>query len=375
MNTRDFHPKRSINYRTNHDILFHIMIKLDVQHIILLWFAANNSNKYWKKKDNINNVLKNNSFWQENATCHLQTHQWFGVTNFKKLMLDRYEAYKIIENELNDSSYYGKSILYPFTGEYANLPGVSIKMIHDFLMKDDAEGLFHKILDIPNLLPLIRKDDYDNQAVQACVGPNILEKHLNFIGLFPCMMRFRATNCFDLFARTYIILYSSVTATANDISEMYRKEFVLNSLSADIDFQKYYISLSIKLQDHLSNPGISVSHALNAGYFDLLTSSFNSMNKERLNRLLDGCEQWKTPVSKSTLMMFCTESEYKNNLSETTMKTISMKIDDKNLSGNINELIKLRNTMLDTYDKWILELRDRETLQNRSQSSYGIRPK
>lgn len=113
MNAREFHPNRLINSLTNQDILFNIMIKLDVQHLILLWFAANYSNIYWNNKDNISNVFKNNSFWQANATCHLQHQQLFGVTNFQKLMLDRYETYKIIENELDNSIYYKKSFFYP----------------------------------------------------------------------------------------------------------------------------------------------------------------------------------------------------------------------------------------------------------------------
>src|SRR5438105_627404 len=102
MKARNLRPKisRKINWKTNEDVLFTIMIKLDVQHIFLLWLATYRVNRYWKEKNNISNVLRKHIFWQLNAYHNLQPQQLAGVTNFPQLMLDRYEAYKVIENEL-----------------------------------------------------------------------------------------------------------------------------------------------------------------------------------------------------------------------------------------------------------------------------------
>ena len=381
MRSQNFVPNLSINEQTNQDILFNIMIKLDVNHIILLWFSAKYSNQFRNNienkidETNIFRVLSGHTFWQSNASLHLQPQQMFGVTNFQTLMLDRNDAYKIIQRELDHSIYYKKNFYYYRTGKYEGLLGTSIKEIEDLLLKDDADGLFHKIVSKPNLLPLIKKNDYEINDVLACVGTRLQEKHIEFVGLLTCMMRLRAINCFDLFASTYIILWSSLPVFRDDISEKYRYPFIWDSISSDITFLKHYMSLTLKLS-HGCRSSLSrcVNHALESEYFDLLRDSFNSMSNKRLDYLFDNCEKWEKPVSKSKLMMLFTESEhkYKKNLSETAVKTLSIK-NDNNLSGNIDELIKLRSKMIDIYDQWIQELRDRKDSQK--QVIFDIRPK
>jgi hypothetical protein len=354
-----------LNSKTPADILFNIMSKLDVQHIMLLWFAANNSRLYWKSNGNIASVLSHSSFWQANAEHHLQAGQLSGEINHRKLMSNRYQASQIIKNNLHDFAY---SLLSESTGCYFELGRLSSEELSSFLLKDDAQGLFHKIIGKPELLPLLKNDNYDVKAIQDCMKTQNLEgHHLNFMGLFPSMVKLRAVNCFDLFFRTFIILFSSIAPAENLLQKYYGSLENLEKLIlglGDNYFNAQCISLAIKLAKNKANPAPIVQYAIEAGYYDALRSSLNAISNEQFKEILKNCPNESTLLSS----FLYSEPKYKASLNKTITKAISINThNDHQLEKNINELLILREQMNTHFDQWIQELHHRKPLGEKTQ--------
>ena len=398
LNARLFHPRNFVNSALHSDLLFNIMTKLDVQHLMLLWFAAKNSplstnqsantnqrtNKsYWKNKKNISSVLSNQTFWKANAEHHLPPQQLTDeFTHHQKLILNRYQAYHLIKNELDHSIYYTKNFFrgHYFTDKYEGLPDVSIKDIQELLLHDEAESLFYKIMEKPELLLLVKKDNYDITAIQQCMDITQLnDEHLRFIGLLPLMVKLRAAKCFDLFFRTYQILCTSFSQKRS-ISENYFPslsllEQLIFSLG-EIDFTKHVLGLVLKLAPPFLDPTPSIKYVLEAGYDDVLSKSLNAINKEQLNYLLQHCE--KDSIPKSLILSFCDspdfefESKYKATLEEILKKAASIESHYGNFDANINELSLLQEKMNSHFTQWIRELHERKMLQNTNQCKINI---
>lgn len=370
MNVRLF-----VNDKTPADILFPILVKLDIKQLLLWSFIIEHFQKT-AEENSPKSVFKQHSFWKENAENYLSPQQLSGITDYKKLRLARYNIGALIEPELNKFNFSnwifrGKYKYRGVSRDYFDDVAATFEEIRDLIVQDKAEELFTKFMGDSDFLLEIKKDNYDRFWVREYLQEDqdrLLDQHLHFIGLIKCMMEVRAFKCFELFLRTSMILYSSMETHAA-LSSTYRAGKLRNMIfeSQDEYFHKRYIFLAIKLLKYTCPPFESIQYAIDHNYSDVLGEAINSLDELERNDLFAKCAKPPLLKSRETLERYCYPklgSEEK--LNEFVKAADAIKINNQNLPESLEKISNLRAEAILFFGQWEQSVKDKYSLQRRS---------
>lgn len=377
MNLRMFNPRN--DYKIPKDILFQILIKFDIQDLLLLLVAIKRSEKssenitefdYQENKEkdikSVFDVLEQPSFWKENAEYYFSQQQLFQLPDYKKFRIARYRSGDLIKCELDKFNFSNKTIVGKRTYRGISLAffenfGATFEEINDLIVRDEADELFIKFIGTAEFLSEVKKYDYDKYWVREYLDTNILlDEHVHFNNLIKCMIELRAFKCFELFMRTSMILYSSLN-DHNKLSSQYRADKVRKIVleSKDEYFNKRYISLAIKLLRYTVQPSESIQYAINCNYGDVLRESLNSLSETHRNALLEKCAASPLFIPKETLERYCSvKLGPAEKLNDIVKEAETIKIKDYHCPEMLNEIDELERMTMGLFGQWKQNVKD-----------------